>query len=393
LIALPAQAARTVRAFEDVPIDHWAEQGVAEIVKRKLIAATPDGRFHGDQALTLHQLVESLTALIAELEALTQRSWRPEDPASEVAKRRSASSLPEKNRALRDGYGLFQAAPGVAASSFEQDRTVTRGELAGIFRHLMQVGIRKGMIAEDRLDSDRYGFLAGFPDGTIRFSEPLTRFQYAQTVHQMLSSIEERLLEPTPVSSESHLAVAKQEDEQPFLETPHGFQERHPLRFFFGIEAMRARTPLLDSTASWRGRYVAYPGEFFVMSDTHVYLSPGPGLVEEVVGMYRLPLWGPLHVQPFLGLQGLHLDDRLVLGPSAGAVMNLSLLPQLSTYGKFGAMAGGAHLMGNHELGLEFQARHDMAGSIGLTSRDLPSAMQGGMERRYGIMLGVLFSL
>ena len=64
LIAVPA-----VAAPPDVPTSHWAARAVAGVTAKKLMAALPDGKFHGDKPVSRYELAVTLDRFVRYIEA------------------------------------------------------------------------------------------------------------------------------------------------------------------------------------------------------------------------------------------------------------------------------------------------------------------------------------
>lgn len=62
-------AASTHAAPPDVPASHWAARSVASVTTRKLMAALPDGKFHGDKPVTRYELAVTLDRFVRYIEA------------------------------------------------------------------------------------------------------------------------------------------------------------------------------------------------------------------------------------------------------------------------------------------------------------------------------------
>lgn len=180
------------------------------------------------------------------------------------------------------------------------------------------------------------------------------------------------------------------------------------------------------------GRMVAYPGSFFILSDTRVQLwsgtlanlgmnlSPteGTGIDQNVGVMLKIPAIGMGHVQPFLGIRSYldwtkesNMDGRLFVGPSAGLLSYIRRddwpigFFAKTTVSNFwievplGRNAGydlDPPLLYATELGLEYQVSTQVAATLALNIWQTPSGytMYGidrGRAAHTGLSLGVLF--
>lgn len=62
-------AGRALAAPTDVPPTHWASHSVDSVTSKKLMAALPDGKFHGDKPVSRYELAVTLDRFVRYIEA------------------------------------------------------------------------------------------------------------------------------------------------------------------------------------------------------------------------------------------------------------------------------------------------------------------------------------
>lgn len=398
-LAQPAFASLASDSFKDVPDGHWAEQGIAEVaIKRDLMKGYADGTFRGEAPFTRLQFVNSMTVLLKELEALSKVSWRPLAHPTHAFQDLPADQKAETLR-LTDDYGLFEGVPGISQTRFNGDQTVTRYEMAHVINNLMRLAEAKdvvrpqGKLGEGPAFSDvnpgdwgypdmqsvsqRYKVMVGFPDGTFRGNEELTRYQYAQAISQTVPLIRELIAQTTETKVEE-----KRQSTGPWR-----LQEQQPLR----VDATWGNAVPGGQALSLKGRLIGYPGSIFLLSETRLQAMPGFGVNQELGAMYKLPFLGPLQLQPYGGVQLYYTGSGLSTGLAGGAFLYLRPLYQWGFFGKAG-VAGGLSLsqaMTNYELGAEYHLSDRWAISGGVSSWEAPSA--AGKDANVGLTLGTQF--
>lgn len=404
-LAAPALASLASDTFKDVPDGHWAEQGVADVaVKRDLMRGYADGTFRGDKPFTRAQFADSLANLLKEFETLSKTSWRPKTTSINVYADVPPGSEREKVLMLANDYGLFEGVPGITPDSFGMERTVTRFEMAKIIDNLMRLAEAKDVVRPRTGNSftfkdvderawayndvmevaNRYGVMVGFPDGTFRGGEELTRYQYAQAIAQTVPLIRELIKE----------TVGVKEEEKRAAEGPWRFQEKQPIRV--SVDGGITTGATAGTLGGVSGRYVAYPGNFFVMADPKLRISPSLNLDAELGAFWRMPMVGPFHIQPYVGphLYALGTTPTTVgLGGGMALYWRTAASP-IGAYVKGGAnyaLNNNAGLLTNVELGPEFHFNKNLALTVGLSMADSPAA--AGKVSNVGITGGLLFKL
>lgn len=423
--ALPAFASLASDTFKDVPNGHWAENGVAEVaIKHDLMKGYPDGTFRGNTPFTREQFADSLANLLRDLEATSKISWRPSThPINDYADVKPGDERDEI-LTLANDYGLFEGIPGITPDAFGPDRTVSRNDMAKVLDNLMHLAEAKDVVRPSARqgevphfkdldsnswayqavvdDSQRYGVMVGFPDGTFRGDEQLTRYQYAQAISQTVPLIHALIAQTVVVKKEEKLAT----------EGPHRLQDEELLRLSLsygvtGGNSLNPPSPVNGTSIPSVGlRLVGYPNGWFWLSDTRLQLqsgalaglgttpTSGTALNENLVTMVQVPMLGPVQVQPFVGLDS-YLDLAAngetygFLGPNIGLVGHYR--PGGSPWGVFlkGGLSDlllGTQLAGpagrpnpnglltlNSELGAEYFVQHNQAVTVGFSYYETPA--------------------
>ncbi len=429
-LAAPAFASLASDTFQDVPAGHWAEVGVAEVaIKRDLMRGYPDGTFRGDKPFTRFQFVDSLVSLLKEFETLSKTSWRPIDhPMNSYADVKPGADR-DRVLAIANDYGLFEGVPDVTPDRFNGEKTVTRYEMAKIIDNLLRLAESKDLVRprgkvgdgptfsdvspkdwayRDVLDvSQRYKVMVGFPDGTFRGPEELTRYQYAQAISQTVPQIRELIAE-----------TGRQKEAESLSASPRRYQDLTPLR----LELDSGVTGGLPASGNGQMlqalgmRYVRYAGSWFFLSDTRLQLqsgalaglgsgsSSGTALDETFGVMVQVPMLGPVQLQPYLGLRAYADfapgESYLFMGPGVGAVGYLR--PGNGPWGLFlkgglSSMLLGSQLAGGNpttpnpsglilyssEAGVEYHVTPKLAVTAGLNVWEAPVGYLTG-ETRFG---------
>jgi hypothetical protein len=404
-LCAPAFASLASDTFKDVPDGHWAEQGVADVaIKRDLMRGYADGTFRGDKPFTRAQFADSLANLLKEFETLSKTSWRPKTTSINVYADVPPGSERERILTLANDYGLFEGVPGVTPDSFGMERTVTRYEMAKIVDNLMRLAEAKDVVrprgerkysfkdVDERAwayndvqeVANRYGVMVGFPDGTFRGSEELTRYQYAQAIAQTVPLIRELIKE----------TVGAKEEERRLAQGPWRFQEKQPIRV--AVDAGVTTGATTGSLAGLNGRWVAYPSNLFLMVDPKLRFSPALSLDTELGAFWRMPIVGNLHLQPYLGAHVFALGTTpttIGLGGGMAAYWRTPSQP-IGFYLKGGAsvpLSGNSGLLTQVELGPEFHFNQNFALTAGFSMADSPATT--GKTSNVGFTGGILFKL
>ncbi|HEY9765719.1 MAG TPA: S-layer homology domain-containing protein, partial [Chroococcales cyanobacterium] len=210
--ASPAFAGVPAEIYKDVPAGHWAENAIEEVaINRNLMQGYPDYTFRGEAKFSRQDFVLALKGLVQELETISKTSWKK----TEKTKNASFKDLKEQGAIsfLLD-YGLFEGV--LKSDAFEANHPVTRFELAKVIHNLLKLAEKKKVLEpsapptknpfSDLSPSDpfysevldlavSYRVMVGFPDGTFRGEEELTRYQFAAVCAQTFPLIRELVLQ------------------------------------------------------------------------------------------------------------------------------------------------------------------------------------------------------
>lgn len=153
----------------DVAKDHWAALAVKTTAKSGLIDGYPDETFRGQDSVTRYELAVILKRLLARLdEGQTDSSHAAEAVASELQQR----GLPEEksHEVIRIAMAQDTSAPGTVTPNNGSWTDVPKDHWAS---EAVTVATREGLIN-------------GFPDGTFRGEEPLSRYQVAVVLKRLI---------------------------------------------------------------------------------------------------------------------------------------------------------------------------------------------------------------
>lgn len=381
-VALAAQAAGP---FADVPEQHWAADDVRfAAVEHDFMRAMPDGTFHGDAPFTRVQLAVAMRALLDDLENVSHTSWKsPGVGGYRFSDIRDARTR-EVAVALADDYHLFEGLPGVSAAALGGDQVVTRYEMAKVVDRMCKLGEAKGVMDPTMLTprnrifsdlptsawdygdvkevSDRYQVMIGFPDGTFRGRDELTRYQFAAAArqtfplaHSLVSKTVERTASPTPA---------------PATGPVHRFQEDMPLHV--GLAGR------LDSNVGLYGsaRWVGYAGPIFGLARVRagLPLASGSRLYDGNLDVgYAWTLTPTFALEPFIGGAMAMTGSAMLGSASYGAIASWNPSP-------FSLWVGG---LGNSPLGA------NVGNPQGLFLWDATGGIGWAFTPRFGINLEV----
>lgn len=400
LPAGPAWAGLAADTFQDVPPGHWAETGVAEVaIQRDLMQGYPDLTFRGDEAFTRLQFAQSLRVLVRDLERSSRTSWAPLTGASHAFTDLSPEVSADVEL-VADRYALFEGVPAVEPTSFGATASVTRYEMAKVINNLMRLAEARDVVRpvgeasasaaftdaspEDWAYPDlvevatRYRVMVGFPDGTFRGPEMLTRYQYAQAISQTLPLIRELIVRTDDVKGVQQQAAA----------APRRYRGTHPVEAA-GQAGLVTGGPQL----ALAGRYVGYPGNAFLLADAQLRALTRGGAEVELAGFPWVPMLGELQLQPYVGLRGSWDLDQGI-GPEAGLLLHwhptgspLAFTVRggaQTTSNSFGQLAAHA------EAGAEYHPGGPLAYTAGLGLRQ--HVRLGVPETTLGLTAGLLIA-
>lgn len=384
LAAAPAAWADTASlAFKDLPAGHWAESAVTQVaVDRHFMRGYPDGTFRGDQPFTRAQLAVSVAELIKQLEDQTHSSWQTEGLAGYQFK-----DLPTDPQAaatvldLANHYRLFEGIPGVTSLTFEGEKQVTRYEMAKVVHRLLRLGEQRGVVDPTVLTShphafsdlpttawdydsvkevaDRYQVMVGFPDGTFRGPEELTRYQFAASAAQTFPLVRE-LVQKT----QDHQQQAKAEEAAP----TQRYMEATPYE-------LGAVYPVGGGWPGLAARAGGYYGSFMGLVDLGLAMgAPGGGL--EHFGAldlgYSFRTGGGTSLTPYVGARVANVPAYTLGGLDYGLIGYYRTSPSWGVFlnargtAPLGATSGTALgvFLGGLTAGVEFSITQNVGLSV-----------------------------
>lgn len=177
---------------------HWVEDCVAELVYRGILSGYPDGTFRPDQPITR---LEAVCILARALELAP-------GTAADLGKFKDAAAIPAwavADAAAAAREGLIEGYPHADGSlTFEPAKLITRTEMAAIMSRVLEKEL--GQITPAPLlftDADDIpdwakeavgialakGVVGGYPDGTFRPQNNVTRAETASMVCRLLEAI------------------------------------------------------------------------------------------------------------------------------------------------------------------------------------------------------------
>lgn len=188
MLILTALTVGACAAWEDVPEDHWAADAIAEMEKEGIVNGFPDGTFHPNDTLTRAQFLAMVVRAAAPEKVPEQDPnhdwwWNNLDLAQ------SAHLLQnmywEHNATYMDAAIPRQEAAELLyqANSWWLGLDLTTAPEGTDFRDL--AGVLKA-IREDIQSAAAQNLIAGYPDGTFRPGDSLTRAEGCTLVQRLL---------------------------------------------------------------------------------------------------------------------------------------------------------------------------------------------------------------
>lgn len=389
-LVAPAAAFAAAGPAADVPASHWAASAVRQMTGSGAMSLDAAGRFNGEAPFTRLALTQVVASLLGTLEARSKTTWSAEGLGGYAFEDLGALSASEKARVLdlANRYRLFEGVPGVTSRTFEPNKQVTRYEMAKVVNRLMRLGEARGAVnagvldptyhaftdlpesawpyAEVKAVADRYQVMVGFPDGTFRGPEELTRYQFAATASQTLPLIVDLVDRSTaPVAAPS---AAPAEALMP------RFLESHPVALLGGVSL----SPATAATGALRAAGY-FGGDWLVLGEAALSQPAGTTVDGSLNLGYAWRLTPAIALQPYVGA-GAAWSGQTLGGVNYGAVLygrpseSLGLYARARGFSGLGDTAGTASAMGffagGGELGLEW-----------LFSKHLGLSVEGGYRQ------------
>lgn len=383
----PAAAFAQSGPAVDVPANHWAASAVSQMLTGGGMSVDAQGRFNGEAPFTRLALTQVVANLLGTLEARSKTTWQTDGLGGYAFEDLGGLSAAEKARVLdlANRYRLFEGVPGVTSRTFEPNKQVTRYEMAKVVNRLMRLGEARGVVdpgvlnpafhaftdlpesawpyAEVKAVADRYQVMVGFPDGTFRGPEELTRYQFAATASQTLPlivSLVDRSNRPQPT-------------EAPAAEAPAmpAFMQSHALVLLGGAQLQPSTAPIGALRAAGY-----FANDWFVLGEAAL-TQPSDMTVDGDLNIgYAWRLTPSVALQPYVGVGGAWAGNTLG-GVSYGAVLygrpseSFGLYARARGLSGLGDTAGSANALGlfagGGDLGLEW-----------LFSKHLGLTLEGG---------------
>ncbi len=319
-LSAPAWASLASETFTDVPDGHWAQEGIAELaIKRDMMRGYPDGTFRGDLPFTRFQFALAMKELIDELERISKTSLRSDTPCLNTYADLNGATERDVVLEIANAYCLFEGVPGIQPNRFNPNGQVSRSEVSKVIANLMQLADQKDIIrprpgkdytfsdvtrknwAYEAIEqvSDQYGVMIGFPDGTFRPDDQLTRYQFAQAGFQTVPLIRQLVAK-----------TLEEKTTERAIELSRLWQQRTPWH-------VDARLGTLGAGLRWIG----YPNSF-VMADLRGIFNQANPLIDAQFGWWPTTyMLGQVHLQPYLAPR---LAYESVAGPYLGLGLGLA---------------------------------------------------------------------
>jgi hypothetical protein len=338
-----ASNATAMLAYSDVPDNHWAYDAIQfAAVDHAFMLPAFDGLFHGDAPFTRFQMGVAVRRLLTELEGQTRTSWA--SPGVGGYTFTDLPNNPEMRAAVLDvanTYHIFEGLPGVTGQVLGADKVVTRYEMAKVIDRLVRLGESKGVIDPSVLQprprnfsdlpttawdytevkdvAERYQVMVGFPDGTFRGPEELTRYQFAATARQtfpLVHTLVQKTIElratpkPTPVPTPTPT---------PTPEPLHRFSEDQQFHIAGGYRLLGGSGPYGSA------RWIGYGGPVFGLARLRAAypLTDGTLTYDGDLNLgYAWAITPTFALQPFVGGKGYYTGTAALAGADYGTILS-----------------------------------------------------------------------
>ncbi len=182
----------TTTTYSDVPYTHWAYEAIMRSTEKKWFSGYPDGRFMPDGSITRAEALKVFVVFMGlELDDVTESSFYDVDPGAWYAPYVEA------------GKDLFPTHTSIQGKRpFQPDMPVTRED--AIYALVRALGYDVGVKYVDQSVLNMFSdansisndikpyfvialnnqLVSGFPDGTIRAQDPLSRAEFATILYR-----------------------------------------------------------------------------------------------------------------------------------------------------------------------------------------------------------------
>lgn len=379
--ASPAFAGVPAEIYKDVPAGHWAENAIEEVaINRNLMQGYPDYTFRGESKFSRQDFVHALRGLVQELEVISKTSWKKSEK-NDKNDNNAFSDLKEQNvlSFLRD-YGLFEGV--LKNRSFEANHPVTRFELAKVIHNLLELAEKKKVLEppapphknpfSDLSPSDpfysevlglavSYRVMVGFPDGTFRGEEELTRYQFAAVCAQTFPLIRELVIQ----------AMNRQNQRDP------RFRLNTPLEV-----ALRNGSGAKNFVTSLEFSGLYYPSSLFWF----YRLRGGMDLDGMLAAGSPLPPFQGIQFQPYFGARGFYDGKKIDGGITGGAIVHRPLSERWGVFADVELTAGRGLFLKGTDAGFEYVLTPKSALTFGLGYWEVPAS--GVFDLKLGYAFG-----
>lgn len=330
----PAAWAATAR-FEDVPAGHWAAGAVDYVaVRQPMMAGVAAERFGGGVQMTRGMFALTLDRVLPDLEKRSKGSWGTTQASSYDFQ--DVPDGPQRDAVNRVAgwYRVFDGMPGVSASRLRAEEPLTREQMAQALAVLLRRAEARGMMARDRRQPPKgfkdvpgaragaeaidvltndFQVVDGYPDGTFRPDEPLTRYQFAAAAAKIFPHVQALIARSAP--SKAPAATPRPRLSPLPAEPPRRYLEDVPVNLLVDLGA--------GGLLGGSGRLVVYNGILYSQLDFRPSLAAA-NLHEFGLRLGAgVPLWRAASAQPYVAgrFYGNGFTNALMTG--GGLLMHL----------------------------------------------------------------------
>lgn len=409
----------------DVPAGHWATNA-SQVAVANNILSLKDGEFRGAEPVTTTELKQAMEAIATTGENIAGKGV---------------------NQQLRAAIGAIP----------DSDSTITRLQLAQGLSRLLDAASSQELVAlgspkteASRLRDlgasvppavksvvDKYKVMTGFPDGTFKPGNTVTRYELAAIALHVLDMMREAPIAQTPVTPSTTVVVVPPEQQpEEVAEVPAeptsrlNFRENAPIVLSWqalNVNSLQASSAGAGafSVIPVQGMFTGYQGPVMLQNVTNFRYSAFNNVLDTEfrLGFSDLKL-GMLQLIPYVGanlgvgtsVPAANTQYDTYVGATYGGILSVMPMDNLEIWGQAGQsalLAGGrwnqnfqavnypqalGSAIANYGLGLDFYVSPNIALTVGFNGTQQPANLttatnlaDGGVINTYGGNVGLGF--
>lgn len=409
----------------DVPAGHWATNA-SQVAVANNILSLRDGEFHGQDAVTLNELRHAMEAIATTGENIAAKGVNQQ-------LRAAIGALPDSEThitRLQLAQGLSRLLDAAASQQL-----VALGAPKSEATRLKDLG---GAVPPAVVSVvDKYKVMTGYPDGTFKPENTVTRYELAAISLHVLNMMREAPIAMQPAEPSTTVVVVPPEaEEEEIAEVPAeptsrlGFRENAPVVLSWqalnvnSIQNTQAGAGAFN-VIPVQGMFTGYQGPVMLQNVTNFRYSAFNNVLDTEfrLGFSDLKL-GMLQLIPYVGANlglGTSVPNASTqydtyVGATYGGILSLMPMDNLELWGQAGQsalLAGGrwnqnfqainypqalGAALANYGVGLDFYVSPNIALTLGFNGTQQPTNLStaanladGGVISTYGGNIGLGF--